>query len=144
MACSEAELRFPLTHLHSFCSDILTAADVPLEDAALVAESLAQADASGLSGHGMVRLLPVYVRRLQAGTTRSQPRMEVVQRRPGAALLDGDAGLRQVVGAQAMWLAIEMAQENGIGIVGVRRSSHFGTGAFLCSEPSAPGWWDLH
>ncbi len=126
-----SECRIALALLNDFCRDILMAVGVPAEDAALVAESLTQADASGLASHGAVRLLPVYVRRLQAGTTRPRPQITIERRRAGAALLDGDAGLGQVVGTRAMELAIEMARETGIGVVGVRRSSHFGTGAFF-------------
>lgn len=139
MTGSETECRIALPILHDFCCDILQAAGVPAGDARLAAESLVQADASGLVSHGMVRLLPVYVHRLQVGATRPQPQIEIVRRRPAAALLDGDAGLGQVVGSRAMQLAIEMARETGSGIVGVRRSSHFGAGAFFVQQAICAG-----
>lgn len=75
MASSEAERRVPISLLSCFCCDVLEAVGVPPEAAALVAESLTQADASGLSSHGLARLLPVYVRRLQAGTTHANPQV---------------------------------------------------------------------
>lgn len=65
--------------------------------------------------------------------------MQVVQRRASAASVDGDAGLGQVVGTYAMKLAVEMARTAGSGIVGVRRSSHFGTGAFFVKQAVAAG-----
>ncbi len=139
MAEPPAECRVSLPLLNDFCRDILTAVGVPDEDAALVAESLTQADASGLASHGTVRLLPVYVRRLQAGTTRPRPQIRIERRRCGAALLDGDAGLGQVVGTRAMQLAIEMARQAGVGVVAVRRSSHFGTGAFFVQQAIRAG-----
>jgi LDH2 family malate/lactate/ureidoglycolate dehydrogenase len=121
----------PLPVLHAFCCDVLQAAGVPADGADLVAHSLTQADASGLSSHGVVRLLPVYVRRLQAGTTRARPRLQVVSQRGHAALVDGDSGLGQVVGHWAMDMAISMAREGGVAVVGVRNSSHFGIAAFF-------------
>ncbi len=139
MAGSEAERRVSIAVMSRFCCDVLEAAGVPPEAAILVAESLTQADASGLSSHGLVRLLPVYVRRLQAGTTRANPQLQVVKRRASAALVDGDAGLGQVVGTYATRLAVEMARTSGNGIVGVRRSSHFGTGAFFIRQAVGAG-----
>lgn len=133
------ELKVPLPVAFRFCCDVLEAVGVPPADAMLVAESLTQADASGLGSHGMVRLLPVYVRRLQAGTTRARPQVQVICRRPAAALVDGDAGLGQVVGTRAMKLAVEMARATGSGVVGVCRSSHFGTGAFFVKQAIAAG-----
>ena len=129
----------PLPALRDFCREILEAAGVAADGAALIADSLSGADARGLGSHGVVRLLPVYVRRLQAGTTRPTPDIRIVQRRPGAALIDGDGGPGQVVGHTAMELAIQMAREAGVGVVGVRNSSHFGTGAFFVEQAVRAG-----
>lgn len=129
--------RVPLPALHSFCRDVLEAAGVPCEGAELIAASLTTADARGLASHGAARLLPVYVRRLAAGTTRARPELRVARRRGNVALVDGDAGAGQVVGTWAMGLAIEMAREAGAGIVGVRNSSHFGTSAFYVEQAAA-------
>src|SRR5687767_1709964 len=104
MIDGRSALAVPLPVLHSFSRDILQAAGVPADGAALIADSLADAEARGLSSHGVVRLLPVYVRRLQAGTTRPRPNVRVIRRRGNAALLDGDAGPGQVVGHRAMTL----------------------------------------
>ena len=88
----------PLSTLHAFCSDVLTAVGVSAADAALVADSLTQADAAGQTGHGLVRLLPVYVRRLKQGTTKAVPQMRILRQRGATAVVDGGSGLGQVVG----------------------------------------------
>lgn len=139
MTDSADECRIPVAMAARFCYDVLEAVGVPAEDATIVADSLTQADASGLTSHGMMRLLPVYVRRLQAGTTRPRPQIRVLQRRVAAALVDGDAGLGQVVGSYAIRLAVEMARSVGSGVVGVCRSSHFGTGAFFVKQAVEAG-----
>jgi LDH2 family malate/lactate/ureidoglycolate dehydrogenase len=123
-----------LSLLHSFCCDALCAVGVPPESAALTADSLTQADARGLASHGLARLLPQYLNRLRRGSTRPLPRISVVRSRTGAALIDGDGGLGQVVGRAAMAHAIELARTGGVGVVGVRNSSHFGTGAFFVEQ----------
>ena len=131
--------RLPQAILDAFCSEMLQAADMPPEDALLVAHSLSEADARGLGSHGVVRLLPVYLRRLQAGTTRARPNISVLRRRGAIAVLNGDAGLGQVVGHAAMRLATAAAREFGIGAVAVRHSSHFGIGALFAEQAVAEG-----
>ena len=131
--------RIPLPALHSFCRDVLIAAGLPSDSAGLISDSLTGADARGLSSHGAARLLPVYVRRLAAGTTRARPNLRIERRRGNVALVDGDSGAGQVVGSWAMGLAIELAREAGAGVVGVRRSSHFGTSAFFVEQAAAAG-----
>lgn len=133
------EMPVPLAALSAFCVDVLRAVGVPAGAAALVADSLTAADARNIPSHGVVRLLPVYVRRLETGSTRPAPSIRVVHRRGATALIDGDAGLGQVVGYDAMHLAVTMAREQGAGIVGVRNSSHFGTGAFFVEQAVKAG-----
>lgn len=134
MPGDQSVTRVHLPELHTFCCDILLATGMARDAAVLIADSLTDAEARGLASHGLVRLLPVYVRRLQAGTTRVAPSIRIVERRRSAALIDGDSGPGQVVGHQAMNLAIEMARETGTGVVGVRNSSHFGTSSFFVEQ----------
>lgn len=135
----QAGVHVPRAVLEGWCRDILQASGVAESDAACVAASLTAADSRGISSHGAARLLGVYVRRLQVGSTRTTPDIRVVQRKGGVALLDGDAGLGQVVGSEAMRLAVTLAQEHGVGAVGVRNSSHFGIGAFFVEQATRAG-----
>jgi len=134
-----ATFRLPQAALDAFSSEILQAADVPPEDAALVARSLSEADSRGLGSHGVVRLLPVYMRRLLAGTTRARPNIRELRHHGAIAVLDGDAGLGQVVGHAAMRRAVTAARESGIGAVAARHSSHFGIGALFVEQAVAEG-----
>jgi LDH2 family malate/lactate/ureidoglycolate dehydrogenase len=136
---AQAARRVPVAVLEAWCRDVLQAAGVASEDAACVAASLTAADSRGISSHGAARLLGVYVRRLQMGSTRARPDIRVVQRKGGVALLDGDAGPGQVVGSEAMRLAVTLAGEHGVGVVGVRNSSHFGIGAFFVEQATRVG-----
>lgn len=131
--------RVPIAVLESYCRDVLQSVGMPETGAACVAASLTAADSRGISSHGAARLLGVYVRRLQTGSTRTTPDIRVVQRKGSVALLDGDAGPGQVVGSEAMQLAVTLAQEHGVGVVGVRNSSHFGIGAFFVEQATRAG-----
>ncbi len=46
------------------------------------------------------------------------------------AVLDGDGGMGFVVGTRAMGLAIQKAEETGVGLVTVRNSRHYGTAGY--------------
>lgn len=136
---TQTTLRISPDTLRQFCIEILMAAGVAADAAGIVADSLTKADACGLFSHGAVRLLPVYVRRLLAGTTRAAPNIQIIRQMGGVALVDGDAGLGQVVGSYAMRHAVALARTHGVGIVGVRNSSHFGTSAYFTRAPLAEG-----
>jgi LDH2 family malate/lactate/ureidoglycolate dehydrogenase len=55
------------------------------------------------------------------------------------ALLDGDAGLGHVSAVMGMELAIEKARANGVGVVSVRNSTHFGAAGYYAAMASARG-----
>ncbi|RXL39560.1 hypothetical protein EO238_35220, partial [Citrobacter sp. AAK_AS5] len=70
--------------------------------------------------------LSIYVERLLSGKQNPHAPLTVVSEAPGTALLDGGAGMGQVIALRAMELAIRKAKETGISGVAVRNSSHFG------------------
>jgi LDH2 family malate/lactate/ureidoglycolate dehydrogenase len=125
---SEAQ-RYPAAQLDAFCRRVFERVGVPPEDAALVADTLVQADLRGVSSHGVVRV-PIYVARLRAGVVQAVARPTVVREHGPTLLLDGNHGLGQVLSARAMDEAIARAQRHGVGAVGVRKSSHFGAAAY--------------
>ena len=114
--------------LKAFIRRALVAAKIPEEDAAIVAGLMAEADAFGADGHGVIRL-PHYVRRIRAGGINTRPNIRVVRERSGQALLDGDNGLGHLVMRRAAELAMEKAAEAGVGWVGARGSNHAGPAA---------------
>ncbi len=55
------------------------------------------------------------------------------------ALIDGDNGPGQWVSMVAMTVAMRKARENGIGVVSVRRSNHFGAAGHYVWEATQKG-----
>lgn len=117
--------------LRRFADEALRRAGLPRKDAALVADSLVEANLRGVDSHGVGRLFPAYIRKLQSGQVNPRPRLRVLRDRGATALLDGDDGMGQVVAAAAMDLAIRKARRAGVAAVGVRRSSHCGAAAYF-------------
>lgn len=111
-----------------FSQRALGAVTVPETDAAVIADSLLEADLRGVYSHG-IQLLHRYVRGLQNGINPT-PRIVTVTDAGGLVVLDGGCGMGQVVSVQAMSLAIERASSHGVGTVVVRNSNHLGALAY--------------
>ena len=99
-------------------------------DARMVAETLVESNLRGVDSHGVVRL-PHYAKRLRNGTVKARPRISVRRTGPSTAVVDGDAGMGQLVAVRAMREAIALASETGVGAVSARNSSHCGACAYF-------------
>ena len=117
--------------LQTFVQQVLVAADVPEQDASIVAECLVTANLSGIDTHGVVRLAH-YINRLGNGTIKTHPNLRFEQVAPAMGIMDGDDGLGHVVTFQACTEAMRLAREVGNSSVIVKNSSHFGmTGYYI-------------
>ena len=142
------------TDLAAFARALFERAGLTHEDAGVVADGLVKANLRGLDSHGVARI-PMYLARLRAGIVKPQPAIAVTRVAPAATLVDGDSGMGFIVGRRAMEEAISIASESGVGLVGVRHSTHFGMAAlyvlqaldagyislvFTNSSPAIPAW----
>ena len=117
------------TVLKEFVAGVLAKMGVPVEDAVVSADVLVSADLRGIDSHGVARSRR-YVQGLRDGVMVAGADIRVVHETPVTALLDGGAGLGQVVGVKAMRLAIHKAQQVGAGFVAVRNSNHYGIAGY--------------
>ena len=139
---------------NAFARRVLITHGMPEGDAAIVAACLVSADLRGVDTHGLTRL-PGYLDRVRRGLINPWPALEPKRVTPVAATLDGRNGFGFVVGTRAMQEAIAIAREFGIGVVSVRRSTHFGMAAsyvlqaldagmislvFSNASPAMPPW----
>jgi LDH2 family malate/lactate/ureidoglycolate dehydrogenase len=124
--------------LRGFAAGVLAAAGAPEDDAALVADSLVQADLWGHQSHGLLRL-PWYVARLRSGAMRARTEPVVLSDTGPLVLLDGRDGIGQVLTERARELAVSRAREHGVGVVGVRNSNHFGTAMYFTRRAARDG-----
>ncbi|MBJ7451192.1 MAG: Ldh family oxidoreductase [Blastococcus sp.] len=133
-----AEARIAPGELRGFGAGALVALGVPHDDAALVADSLVQADLWGHQSHGLLRL-PWYVARLRSGVMRAATDPSVLSDTGPLVLLDGHDGIGQVLTERARLMAVERARSHGVGVVGVRNSNHFGTAMYFTRRAAADG-----
>ncbi len=120
----------PAERLVSFTAACLEKLGLLAADARLVAETLVAANLRGVDSHGVVRL-PHYATRLRNGTVKARPSISARKTGPSAAVVEGDAGMGQLVAVRAMSEAISLARESGSGAVAARNSSHCGACAWF-------------
>ena len=116
--------------LESFMKDVLEKSGIPEKDAGIIADVLIESDKRGIDSHGIGRLKPIYLDRIEAGILNPVTRIDIVKDEKGVAVLDGNDGMGHVVSKKAMEMAIEKAREFGIGMVAVRNSSHYGIAGY--------------
>ncbi len=116
--------------LAEFTAACLEKLGLEAADARLIAETLVAANLRGVDSHGVVRL-PHYATRLRNGTVKPRPNITVRRTAPSAAVVEGDAGMGQLVAVRAMREAISLARETGVGAVTARNSSHCGACAYF-------------
>lgn len=117
---------------------VFAAAGLPDGDAAIVADSLVEADLRNVRSHGVMRV-PVYLRGIERGSIAPRPEVQVVVDGGAVAVVDGGGGMGQVGAQRAMALAIERAAAHGIGVVGLRASNHCGAMAYWAQMAAAEG-----
>lgn len=118
--------------LEEFLSHSYEKVGVPHDDATVLSESLVEANLRGIDCHGVL-LAPMYLKRMQGGGIDTRTETQVISDTGCTAVLAGGNGVGQVVSYRAMRLAIEKAEQYGVGVVGVRNSNHFG----------ATGYWAM-
>jgi L-2-hydroxycarboxylate dehydrogenase (NAD+) len=99
---------------------------VPPTDAAEAADVLVMTDLRAVETHGVSNMLRRYVEDYQAGKLNPAPGWQIDRESPSTAVVDAQRRLGIIVGPKAMRLAMEKAQQVGVGVVVVHNSGHFG------------------
>ncbi|MDH3600482.1 MAG: Ldh family oxidoreductase, partial [Candidatus Tectomicrobia bacterium] len=96
------------------------------EDAAQAADVLTMTDLRAVETHGVSNMLRVYVQDYQAGRLNPAPGWTLERESPSTAVVDAERRLGVIVGPKAMRLAMDKADQVGVGVVAVHNSGHFG------------------
>lgn len=111
----------------------LTKVGLNEETAGKIAEVLVHADLRNVNSHGVLRT-EHYVNRLQAGGINPETQISFQKTGPVTGVVDGDDGFGHVISDVAMDHAIDMARENGVGMVTVFNSSHCGALSYFVQK----------
>jgi uncharacterized oxidoreductase len=106
-------------------SQIFAAAGATAYEARVVSDSLVEANLAGHDSHGILRI-PEYVGWMEQNLVSIGAHIRVVQEADSVAVVDGGWGFGQVVGREAMEVAIRKAEQAGIGTVSASQCCHIG------------------
>jgi L-2-hydroxycarboxylate dehydrogenase (NAD+) len=134
MKSNNSSILVSAPRLREFIRSAFVRVGLPAADAEAVAGLMADADAQGSDGHGVIRL-PNYLKRIRAGGLNTQPDIRIVHEKAGMAVLDGDNGMGHLVVSKAVDLAMAKAREVGIAWVGTRASNHAGPASLYVRKP---------
>jgi LDH2 family malate/lactate/ureidoglycolate dehydrogenase len=102
-------------------------------DAALLAETLVEADLRGVHSHGVLRV-PDYVRKLTVAGVDPRGRPRLVADAGACLVVDGGNSMGQIGAYYAMTRVIERARATGLAAAAIRGSNHCGAMAFFAMQ----------
>ena len=123
--------KYPLEVLRSFATDVLLTLGATAAEAEIIVDGLMTASLWWHPGQGQgLEKLFRYRRRVSGGGIVAGADMRWITEGPSFALLDAAKGFGYVAARRAMERAVDLAIQNGVGMVGVRNSNHFGIAGY--------------
>lgn len=123
---SVSQSKFKAAPLVEAVAAIFKACGVAADAAVVAADDLVAADVEGVASHG-VMLVPMYIKRLRAGSISTAATGQIVSDSGTAVVIDAQNVLGQLTARQAVAVAVERAKKFGMSTVAVRNAFHFGT-----------------
>lgn len=121
-----------------FLVRVLDAYKFSKEDAALLADTLVDADLRGISSHGIQRLA-WYTRMIKEGTIVPTNKVKVLRETPTSLLVDANKNMGQIASSFAMDELIKKAKKVGLAAAVIRNSNHFGTAGYYARKAVKEG-----
>ena len=125
--------RYDPERVKGLVARIAVAAGVGPEDAAILADSLVEADLQGTSTHGVSRV-NIYLRRMQKGLIDPKAPLRIERERGGVLAVDAGNGLGQVQASKVLHLLVPRARAHGVASATIRNSQHFGALSRYCNQ----------
>lgn len=124
--------------LKDFATQLLAAGGVGPEEAALVGESLVNANLRGHDSHGVMRI-PYYLETLAKGEVVAGAPFTVINETPSIISVDGGWGFGQTQAQRLMRRMIEKAKETGVCVGTLIHCSHSGRLGEYCEMAAEAG-----
>ena len=113
----------------AFCKVVYKGYGFSETEAERITDVLLAADLSGIESHGIQRMVR-YHKEITGNMVHPLEKPEILRETPISALMDGHAGMGQLIGIEAMNLAVKKAKNTGFGIVTVKNSNHYGIAGY--------------
>ena len=107
-------------------------------EADIMADMLIEADQRGVNSHGILSTAR-YVKLIQEGRMKPNADYKVIRDNGTVAVWDGNRSSGQMLGYMGMKEAIARARKNGVGIVCIKETNHFGALAYYSQMAQREG-----
>jgi len=119
-----------------FCINLYQAYGFSKDESDIISDVILRADLYGIESHGIHRLMR-YHDEITSGQVDVNAKIDIVHETGISACLEANKAMGQLVGVQAMNMAIEKALNNGCGMVTVRNSNHYGIASYYTDMAAA-------
>lgn len=124
--------------LKRMCNLVFEKFGFSIEDSDTITDVLLLSDLFGIESHGIQRLVKYY-KEIKQGLIKVNSKPKVIKETSVSAILDGQAGMGQLISKKAMNMAIQKAKSSGIGMITVRNSNHFGIAGYYARMAQKEG-----
>ncbi|MBD3285347.1 malate dehydrogenase [candidate division WOR-3 bacterium] len=121
--------RVKIEPLRTFTIEVFTKLGMSEENAVITTDVLLASDRRGIASHGVARLKR-YVDGIRAGIMKPDAEPEILKETATTLLVDGQAGMGQVVSVKTMRRVIEKARVSGMAAAVIRNSNHYGIAGY--------------
>ncbi|MDR2964562.1 MAG: Ldh family oxidoreductase [Treponema sp.] len=122
--------------VREFCEKLFFAYGFSEDESKIITDVLLLADLYGIESHGIHRLVR-YHDEITSGQVAVKAKTGIVHETAISATMEANKAMGQLVGVEAMKLAVKKAQTSGCGMVTVRNSNHYGIAAYYTELAAA-------
>ena len=94
---------------------------------------IVKAELVGAASHGLSRL-KMYCDRLKKGIINPRPKIKIKRINSSVSSIDADNSIGFVAADTGISQAIKAAKKNGIGLVAIKKSNHYGLSSFYAEQ----------
>ena len=143
MSADPSPYRIPVTELRAFVAEVFRATGSADAEARMVGDHLVDANLAGHESHGVIRVSK-YIDWQAKGMVIANQHAVVVRETPCNAVIDGQFGYGQVIGREAMFLAIAKARQSSFCAVALRNAGHLGRIGAWAEQVAQAGLASVH
>ena len=143
MSADPSPYRIPVTELRAFVAEVFRATGSVDAEARIVGDHLVDANLAGHESHGVIRVSK-YIDWQAKGMVIANQHAVVVRETPCNAVIDGQFGYGQVIGREAMVLAIAKARQSSFCAVALRNAGHLGRIGAWAEQVAQAGLASVH
>lgn len=124
--------------LKEWIKNLFAALDVSDEQLVAISENLVWSELIGRANFGVLRI-PIHIKRLREGVLNPIPNASMEQTGGSTMVLDADNAFGHYAGQLGMENAIALGHKTGVGVVTVKQSNWYGTGAYFVNMAADAG-----